>query len=323
MLVKDILWSARYDYLDDAGNVQTPAEWYSVSHSDCLWSDELLLRHLNTVLNEWCRETGVLRDHTTASICKTLILANQRIYPMSPLITEIHNGYLDNGSPMVLPKDETWLDDNIGSWKRDASVGAILFLLADYDQSFFQTIYYPASSMGYWSGAVNFANLGSTITHTIGSTESNFSNLLKVADQVVVSGSVLNGTTAVPKTLTVTSVSTSSFTVSETLADETAPAGIIQKVTDTLRLSVSRLPLLQLTMADIATQSPEIRSDYHPYLVHGILREAYMKQDSQCLDVNKSKEHKDIFEYRKNQARNERDNLRRSVKNFRPHPGAL
>ena len=77
MLVKDILWSARDDYLDD-----------TVQPYGC--KDELLLRHLNTALNEWCRETGCLRDWTTPAICKTLILTNQHTYPMDPRITEIH-----------------------------------------------------------------------------------------------------------------------------------------------------------------------------------------------------------------------------------------
>lgn len=326
MLVRDILWSARKDYLDDAGDIKTAGQWYGGAGASFnpLWGDETLLRHLNTSLNEWCRETGCIRDHTTESVCKTLILANKHTYPMSPLITEIHKGYLDHGSPLVLPKDDTWLDDNISTWRRDASTGSVLWILPDYDKNYFRTIYYPSSSLGYWSGAMNFTALSSTITHTIGATEGNFSTLLAVSDQVVVSGTLLNGTTAVPKVFTVSSVSTGSFTVSETLADEiVASGGIIQKVVDTMWLTVSRLPLAELTIAGIATETPEIRSDYHPYLIHGILREAYSTQDSQSLDVQKADKHKMEFEYRKRQARNERDHLRRTTKTMTPHPGML
>ena len=305
MLVKDILWSAREDYLDD-------------TVIPLLWSDELLIRHLNTVLDEWCRETGCLRDWTTPAICKTLILANQHTYPMDSRIKEIHKGYLDHGSPLVLPKDDEWLDVNLPTWRRDT--GSVLFLLPDYGQGFFRVIRYPPSSLGYWSGAFIFTDLSGTITHAIGTTEGNFSTLLKVTDQVVVSGTALNGTTAVPKTLTVASVSTSSFTVSEALADETASAGIIQKVIDTLWLTVSRLPLLPITNE---SQSPEIRSDYHPYLIHGICREAWGKQDSQTFDKEKSKEQRGLFEDCKRKARAERDWLRYSEKTMKPHPGAL
>ena len=309
MLVKDILWSARKDYLDD-------------TIQPYLWDDEDLLRHLNMILNEWCRETGCLRDWTTSAICDIPILANKHTYAMDSRITEIHKGYLDNGSPIVFPKDDTWLDDNVSSWRR--ITGNVLWMIPDYGLGIFRTVYYPPPSLGYWSGAITFTALGGTITHTIGSTETNFSTLLAATDQVVVSGTTLNGTTAVPKIFTVTSASSNSFTVTETVVDEVvASGGIIQKVVDTMRLTVSRIPLNQLVIGTIDTVSPEIRSDYHPYLTHGILREAYMKQDSQCLDVNKSNEHKAIFEYRKNQARNERDWLRRTTQTMKPHPGAI
>jgi hypothetical protein len=308
MLVSDILWSAREDYLDD-------------TVLPYLWKDETLLRHLNTVLNEWCKETGCLRDWTTAAICKTLILANKHTYPMDERITEIHKGYLDHGSPLVLPKDDEWLDVNIPTWRRD--VGTVIFLLPDYGKGYFRTIRYPASSLGYWSGALVFNATYQTITHTIGSTETNFSLLLKITDQVVISGTNLNGTSVVPKVFTVASVSTSSFTVNETLADETASAGIIQKVIDTLWLTVSRLPLNQLTIGGVDTESPEIRSDYHPYLIHGICREAWGKQDSQTFDKEKSREQRGLFEGAKRKARAERDWLRYSEKTMKPHPGAL
>jgi hypothetical protein len=317
MLVKDILWSARFDYLDDAGDVKTADEWYAGSNHQPLWPDEALLRHLNTSLDEWCRETGCLRDHITEAICKIPILCNQSVYMMDSRITEIHNGYLEKGSPLVLPKSDTWLDENVWGWKR--ITGSVLWLLPDYDQGYLQTIYYPPSSMGYWTGAIGFTAISGTITQTGG----NFSSLLVVGDKVVVSSTALNGTTATPKTFTVASVLTDSFTVSEALSDEAAPTAVMRKVIDTLWLTVSRLPLTPLTIGAIATQSPEIRSDYHSYLVHGICREAYSKQDSQTLDVSKAKDHEGKFNHWKRQARGEKDWLRQSEKTMKPHPGTL
>jgi len=306
MIVKDILWRAREDYLDDAV-------------LPYLWKDETLLAHLNTIVDEWCRETGCLRDWTTPAICKILILSNQHTYPMDPRITEIHKGYLDHGAPLVLPKDDGWLDENIPTWRRD--VGNVAFLLPDYGKNFFRVIRYPSLNLGYWSGAFAFTALSQTIAHTIGTTEGNFSTLLQVANQIVISGTTLNGTAAVPKIFTIASVSTNSFTVSEAVTDEVvASTGIIQKVIDTLWLTVSRLSLLPLTSE---SQSPEIRSDYHPYLIHGICREAWGKQDSQTFDKEKSKEQRSLFEARKKQARAERDWLRYSEKTMKPHPGAL
>ncbi len=304
MLVKDILWSARKDYLDD-------------TVSPYLWEDEDLLRHLNTALDEWCRFTGCLRDYTTETICKHLILAYKHTYVMDPRITEIHKGYLDHGVPLVLVKDDEWMDIHLPSWRR--TTGSVLWMIPDYDKGYFRTVYYPSSSTGYWSGAVTFTALDQGIAQAGGL----FSTLLAVGDQVVVSGTTLNGTTAVPKTFTVASVAADSFTVSEVVAGEVAAAAIVQKVIDTMWLTVSRLPLNPLTIGTIATVSPEIRSDYHSYLVHGICREAYGKQDSQCLDVMKAKEHGDEFDKLKYQARAERDWLRQGEKTMKPHPGAL
>jgi hypothetical protein len=236
---------------------------------------------------------------------------------MDSRITEIHKGYLDHGVPLVLVKDDEWADVNIPSWRR--ITGYVLYIIPDYGQGYFRTVYYPPSTMGYWSGAIGFTAFSGTITQAGGK----FGTLLKPLDQVVVSGTTLNGTTAVPKTFTVTSASEDSFTVSEPLADESAPSAIIQKVIDTMWLTVSRLPLVPLTIGDIETQSPEIRFDYHPYLVHGICREAYSKQDSQTLDVQKAKDHEGKFERYKLQARAERDWLRQSEKTMKPHPGTL
>jgi hypothetical protein len=317
MLVKDILWSARFDYLDDAGDIKSASEWFSTSHNGCLWPDDALLRHLNTSLNEWCKETGCLRDHITEAICKIPILCNQHTYKMDSRITEVHKGYLDKEGPQVYPKSDEWLDNNIPMWKR--LTGSVLFLLPDYDMGYLRMIYYPGSTLGYWSGAVGFTALTKTIAKTGGL----FSTLLIAGDQVVVSGTTSNGTTASPRTFTVATVSSDSFTVIETVTGESAPAAIIQKVIDTLWMTVSRLPLNQLTIGGVETETPEIRSDYHSYLVHGICREAYSKQDSQTLDVNKSKDHEGKFEKYKMKARAERDWLRASEQTMKPHPGAL
>jgi hypothetical protein len=317
MLVKDILWSARFDYLDDAGDIKSADEWYSQSYPQHLWTDETLLRHLNTALNEWCRETGCLRDHLTEAICKIPILCNQHTYGLDSRVTEIHVGYLDNGLPIIYPKSDEWLDHHVSAWKRIS--GNVLWLLPDYDLNYVRTIYYPPSTLGYWTGAVDFI-----APATIQQVGGNFSSFLTVGSQVVVSGTTLNGTTAAPKTFTVITAGTDSLTVSETVANESAGAAILQKVIDTMWLTVSRLPLNQLTIGGIHTESPEIKFDHHPYLVHGICRECYSKQDSQTLDVNKATEHRDKFEDRKRQARAERDWLRADPQaTMKPHPGAI
>lgn len=316
MFVSEILFATRNDYLHDLGDADGRGK---------LWGDEELLRHLIKALNELCRETGVIRDTTTAAITQIPILANQHTYPMDPRITEIHNPaygiYYDPTTGKykdqpVLVKDDTWIDRNLMHWKIET--GDVRYLLPDYDTNNLRVIRYPGTDKGYWSGAFTFVSG----TKTIGQTGTDFSKLV-AGNQVVISGTSLNGTTASPKTFTVVTVSTGSFTVSEAVANETASAGIIQKVIFILYLTVSRLPLNQLTIAGVETQSPEIKADYHFYLIDGILRDAYLKQDTQCLDKEKASTHRAIFEQNKRKVKAARDWLRNSEEIAVPHRGAL
>jgi len=303
MVSKDIIWSARLK-LDD-----------TVKNN--LWDDPELLSYLNTSHNEWCRETGCLRDDATPAICQIPLIANKLTYPMDRRITEIHNGWLTSGWPRIDVKDEIWLDRNAYSWRTQG--GDPRFILPDYSTGYLKVVRFPKSTLGYWTGAFTF-----TAPATIAQTGTNFSTLLAVGSQVVVSGTFYNGTTVAPITYTVVTIGTSSFTVTPAITDETVvTGGIIQKVTDTLNLSVSRLPLVQLTIDLWETQSPEIRVDYHDYLVDGILREAYQKQDSQCLDKGKAEEHKGLFEKSKAKAYNEIQRLRYGPTVLTPNRGRL
>ena len=316
MLVTDILWSARNDYLDD---VVLPYRW----------SDDELLRHLNKALNEWCRETGCIRDTTTESICKIPLLAYQHTYPIDSRITEIHtpcniiniNTIADTTNhKRVEVKTDAWADDHLSSWR--IGTGDTSYLIPDYGTNNLRIVYYGAKTDGYWAASVDVP-----ITFTAPSTITNvggiFSSLLIAGDQVVISATTLNGTTLVPKTFTVATIASDSFTVSEAIANEASTTGIIQKVMNTLWLTVSRLPLLQLTTGGILTETPEISAAYHPYLVDGILREAYQKQDSQCFDKQKATEYRQLFELDKRRAKAARDWLRDSSETAIPRLGSL
>ena len=53
---------------------------------------------------------------------------------------------------------------------------------------------------------------------------------------------------------------------------------------DTLRLIIRRLPLKDLVNN---SDEPEFRSNYHDYMLNGVLAQMYSKQDSQCFDGEK------------------------------------
>ena len=317
MLVSEILLATRTDYLDD---VELPRKW----------EDEELLRHLNKALNEWCRETGCIRDTTTEAICKIPLLCYTHTYPIDSRITEIHtpcniinyNSVTDKTThKLVHVKTDAWMDDNISSWR--IATGDTSYIIPDYSTNNLRIIRYGAKTSGYWSASVDIPITFTALTKTITQTDGLFSTLLVAGDEVVISATTSNGTTAIPSTFTVATVSSDSFTVSEDVVDEASTTGIIQKVMNTLWLTVSRLPLAQLTIGEVTTESPEINFSYHSDLIPGILREAYQKQDSQCFDKGKAIEYRQLFELNKRKAKATRDWLRDSSETAKPRLGTL
>ena len=280
------------------------------------WEDAELIGYANIAYFEWCRETHCLRDDVTATVCQIPLLAGTLVYTMSQKITLVHNGWLSSGRPKLDVKDEIWLDRNTYAWR--TSGGDPRFILPDFATGYLKVIRFPLTSKGYYSGAFTF-----TAPHTISQTGTLFSTNLVAGDQVVISGTTLNGTTVVPVTFTVDVPGTDSFTVTGTIVNESAAAGIIRKVTDTLNLSVDRVPLTPLSLAGWETGTMEIREDYQPYLIDGILREAYQKQDAACLDVNKSKEHGGYFKDNKAKVYNEIQRLRHGTTVLVPNRGRI
>jgi hypothetical protein len=63
-------------------------------------------------------------------------------------------------------------------------------------------------------------------------------------------------------------------------------------VGDTLNMTVARFPNIPMTVGG----SPEVGARYHPGLLEWILHRAYMKNDSETLNVGKAKDHKKKFE---------------------------
>jgi hypothetical protein len=261
----------------------------------------------------------MLRDFSTSSACEIHVLANKSTYATSPKITQIHNGYLTEADVEIRVKTDKWLSENYPGW-RTATGGTPTYLIPDYNANFLRLVGYPSDDEGYWSGAKTFA-VGGTITGVVADA---FSNLLEAGDEVVISGTTLNGTTAIPATFTVVTAAAGSFTVSEAVANEAGPAAtIIQKIVDTLWLTVSRLPITDITMANWTTESPEIREDYHPYLAFGICREAYSKSDSQTYNEAEHRKFREYFEYEKMKAKTEAEWLRTGPQNLKPHYGSL
>jgi len=116
---------------------------------------------------------------------------------------------------------------------------------------------------------------------------------LVAGDEVNISGTTNNN-----GYFTVVTVSTTYFTVSETVVNESGTSAVIKKVEDTLVLSVNRLPLTAFTVSDIAdaTSITDLKSLHHAKLLNGIAKRAFLKPDSDTYDKGKAEYHRQLFE---------------------------
>jgi hypothetical protein len=92
---------------------------------------------------------------------------------------------------------------------------------------------------------------------------------------------------------------------------------------DTLWLSVARLGLSNFTIAGLETESPETNSDQHILLVDGILRDAYLKRDTECYYPKSADRHRLLFEQSKSDAMSGKIRLRHSTRVLRPNAGMI
>jgi hypothetical protein len=76
------------------------------------------------------------------------------------------------------------------------------------------------------------------------------------------------------------------------LANNTLTLNFRSETSDTMRLQVRRLPLVDL-VSD--TDSPEFRTHYHDYFINGVLWMMYSKQDADVIDKQKSLEYQQMF----------------------------
>lgn len=76
------------------------------------------------------------------------------------------------------------------------------------------------------------------------------------------------------------------------LSSNTIALNFRNSIADTLRLQVSRLPLVDLINdSDI----PEIRTQYHDFMINGILMWMYSKQDAEAFDMEKRDRYESRF----------------------------
>ena len=243
--VADIIERTRVEVLDD--NIEP----YN-------WEDEELINYLNDTINELAEENLCVADQSTTSITEVRLLSGTTLHAVSDLIVNVKFGRLETAGYYLVKTTEEWLNGNIAEWRDTTGT--------------YPTYFAPSASKGYLSiypkfdatykftgsSNISFTAATKTITHTGG----NFSGLV-AGDEVNISGTTNNN-----GYFTVVTVSTTYFTVSETVVNESGTSAVIKKVEDTLVLSVNRLPLTAFTVSDIAdaTSITDLKSLHHDKL---------------------------------------------------------
>ena len=278
-----------------------------------LWSVSEKVFYANEAENEICSECMVIKDETTTSICNIKLLSNVGSYAMSEKIVNVISGRSsDTGSPYT-EKDENYLDHRVSNWR--AGTGTPYIMIPDAYTGYI-TFYPKFNTDGEVIGVSNisFAVTTNTITKPL----ETFTAHYAVGDEINISGTTLNN-----GYFTLATVGTTTMTTVGALATEDLKSATLRKVEDTALLVVNRLPATPLTTATISTASPEIKSSFHGYLLDGMAKRAYLKQDSEGYDKNKAKYHKDLFEESKGKINAQRLRMHNYDHTATPRAGCL
>lgn len=264
-------------------------ETYRVSNSELIFD-------LNEAFNELAADTLLITDQNTAAVCDIKVLSNVGEYALDNRVLAVKYAHLsaDETYGTLIRVSEDKLEQLIVNWRGDTDT---------------PKYYAPGSSMGYIRlypkfddtgevvGASDISFSGSTITKA-GET---FSAHFEVGDEINISGTTLNNGYK-----TLLTVGTTTMTTTAALVSEASQSATIRKVEDTLKMTVNRMPLTPFTVADCATTSttaPEIKSLYHGGLIDGILKRAFLNDNTQIYDPQRAERHRVIFETFKQRVR--------------------
>jgi len=260
-----------------------------------LWGDDELIYMLNRAMNEIFRISAV-KDQTTTAIVQIKLLSNLGVYPLDSRVLKIDNARLSTNSEYgsLVKNTEERLNKENNEWRDDTGT-PIEYCPVAY--SGYLSIHPKFDDVGEYVGDSDISFVSSGGIYTISQTNGDFSDLT-AGDQVVVTGS---GVTANNTTLTVVTVGTDSFTVSESITSASGTSATIRLVRDTLLLSVSRFGTAYFVVSDIEneTEITDLKDQWAETLVDGIAKRAYLKPHTQTLDSAKAESHRQLFELAK------------------------
>lgn len=243
-----------------------------------LWSTDFLVACLNRSINDVAKKVKCLRDSSTASICQFYALAGVHTYDISNKIVEILSIQLSEATKPLERVTQRVLDRNRYAWRK--STGTPTYYLPEEEHLQVRLYpYYPDDYVVEGSSNISFVAATKKITKAAGL------SIFEQGDMINISGTTSNN-----GNVTVDTVSDTEIVVLETLVNENNTSAVLRRVEETVEMSVARLPLTAIASADL-TVEPPFAEVYHDGLVEGVLKYAYLKQDTETYDPQKSARH--------------------------------
>lgn len=299
MTIEEILALAR-TRLDD---------WKGYGQQKELWTDEENLASLNSSYRELLKDTKCIVDSSTATLTIYSILTNTPEYPYDYRLVEIKSARIASyGNPLVL-RDEAYMDEHHWNWR--LRTGDPRILIPEYQSKKFRL--FP-----YLVGTTDVTVSATFVAATKKITAASGLNIFSGVAQINIDGSVSNDSN-----FSVASVLDTEIGVSETLVNEGPITIRIRKIEDTVNLTIARLPLTAFTLALKASTTPELDDTYHEKLVHGIMKDAYLKPDAETLNQQAASNHLTLFATLKEEIKRDTIRRRHATRNLTPHRGMI
>jgi hypothetical protein len=247
-----------------------------------LWKPLELVTYLNRAQNDVFKETNLASDASTLEICQIKLLSGVAIYALDSRVLTIVSAQLASASKPLGIAFVDELDRWVLNWR--AKTGTPSHYIPEAELSKVQVYpYFDAIGVVTGSGNISFDAATKKITKPSGL------SVYSEGDSISISGTTNNNVV-----VTLAAVLDTELTVNETLVNETNTSAILRKVRDTMNLNVTRLPINQISL-DNLNVSPELPFLYHDKLPDGIMKYAYLKQDTETYDPKASATHGVIF----------------------------
>ncbi len=280
-----------------------------------LWGTTELVDYLNDSMDELLDKTQMMRDDTTSAICRIELAANTSKYDMDSRIITITSARVGTFPPLSI-YDAQDMDIKAYFWREVdmPSTDAPIIIIPDYENG--KLVIYPFYNDEF--EVVGSSNITFTLaTSTISKTSGLSTLSLSAGDRFIVTGTTSNNITC-----TVVSASDTAIVVSESLINENNTSAVLDKVLETLSLTVERRVITEISPS-VLSATPGIPSRYHRSLVYGITSRAYGKRDVETYDQKRQLDERALWQDAIDDAKENTILLRGGAGICTPHEGTL